>query len=176
VNPVKRQHISELAESLRRSLKLGVPVNVDVAVGRLEGNIADSAALPEGVSAQIRKVGNSFTIAIDRNSNRNRRRFSIAHELGHLFLHMGFLIDPSKWERTREFEDSVYSRFGFSLEESEANEFAACFLMPSEDYLRALMRTSGRVEARVNFVAKQFEVSPKSALWRGINLGVLEKQ
>jgi Zn-dependent peptidase ImmA (M78 family) len=28
---------------------------------------------------------------------RARRNFSVAHELGHLFLHMGYIVSPEKW-------------------------------------------------------------------------------
>ena len=51
-----------------------------------------------------------------------RRKFTIAHELGHLFLHMGYMIDSDLWEQQ---ENATFYRAGNSSEEYQANEFAA---------------------------------------------------
>ena len=60
------------------------------------------------------------------NSHINRRRFTIAHELGHFFLHKdstpdGFTDTTRTMSRTASYWDRV---------ESEANDFAARLLMP----------------------------------------------
>ena len=91
----RRQQINSLAEKVRRGLELDVvPFPVDDAVGRLGGRIemrsdADNEAL-------VKKEGDAFVIVLGEQPE-VRRRFSVAHELGHLFLHMGYIIDPTRW-------------------------------------------------------------------------------
>lgn len=72
----------------------------------------------------------SFTdkkIYLNKDNSFQRKRFTIAHELGHLFLHLQkFLDDPKLY--------SVFKRdmHDYSLEEKEANFFAANLLVPKE--------------------------------------------
>lgn len=63
----------------------------------------------------------------------NRLRFSLAHEIGHFFLHKDIyssfsIEDPSAW---KEFMMNISDRqYGFF--EYQANEFAGCALVPRE--------------------------------------------
>ena len=59
-------------------------------------------------------------IVLNKNLSNDRKRFTIAHELGHLLLHKAFPI----------------SEYREKLIENEANEFASEFLMPKE-YIRS---------------------------------------
>ena len=83
-----------------------------------------------------------------------RKRFSIAHELGHYELGHG----------VTHFEDELslnYYKRGF--QESEANEFASELLMPTDYFLRAI---AGRrfTPTLVNEVAGMFGTSLSSVL------------
>ena len=83
-----------------------------------------------------------------------RKRFSIAHELGHYELGHG----------VTHFEDELslnYYRRGY--QESEANEFASELLMPTDYFLRAI---AGRrfTPTLVNEVAGMFGTSLSSVL------------
>ena len=134
MSPQKRQWINRMADSIRRQLKLTPPVNVVQAVKDLKGELNPVSDFDDGVDGRIQKKGNSFVIHIPADQAETRKRFTIAHELGHLFLHMGFIIEPEKWEQlgaSGEYVDSIYYRYGHSIEEYEANEFAAAFLMPA---------------------------------------------
>ncbi|TGM04721.1 ImmA/IrrE family metallo-endopeptidase [Leptospira yasudae] len=71
-------------------------------------------------------------IIFNRNHPMDRIRFSIAHELGHVFLH-----------HFGNFEDSAIPfEFRENLRESQANDFASEFLMPAEEIKNDLMRLS----------------------------------
>ncbi len=68
-------------------------------------------------------------------SQSNRLRFSIAHELGHFFLHKDVFDEYSANDMRMPLEWATYVRTkvaqSFSLER-EANEFAGCLLVPEE--------------------------------------------
>lgn len=77
----------------------------------------------------IRKQDDGFIIYISPFQSTERRKFTIAHELGHLFLHMGYRINSDLWNKQM---DATYYRAGDSLLEYQANEFAAALLMPKK--------------------------------------------
>ena len=109
-------------------------------------------------------------IAISYFQNPQRKTFTIAHELGHLFLHMGFIIDRNLWQTQNE---TVYRRFGTSEQEYQANEFAASLLMPQVAYKRVLDQYSENNMVDMSKVAKHFNVSMAAAINRGRFLGYL---
>jgi Zn-dependent peptidase ImmA (M78 family) len=90
---------------------------------------------------------------VNQNDEHTRRRFTIAHELGHYFLHFDAERDPGDSEK-----NSVIVSFrGWKNPiETEANEFAAELLMPAEllraEYDKAFFPTA-------SFLASKFDVS-----------------
>lgn len=111
------------------------------------------------------------TIAVNAAHHRNRQRFTIAHELGHYFLHRA---------QSNVFIDAVYFRDETSAEgvrqqEIAANTFAAELLMPE-----ALMRetfTNQPVadpdDTHLRTVAERFEVSVQALTIRLAVLGII---
>ena len=135
------------------------------------GTIEEKYSFDDLCDGTIIKDGeNSFRIAISPYQNNQRRAFTIAHELGHLFLHMGYRTTPSLWKVQ---DQRVFRRFGSSEQEYQANEFAAALLMPKDIYRHILMENvqNGRVDMAV--VAKHFNVSQAAAINRGKFLGYL---
>ena len=100
-----------------------------------------------------------------------RRRFTIAHELGHLFLHMGYLTNHELWEKQ---ENKVYQRIGNSEKEYQANEFAAAFLMPKKEYFRVMNENLDGNKVMTSKIAEHFHVSVEAASNRGKFLGYLK--
>ncbi|EMO20681.1 helix-turn-helix domain-containing protein [Leptospira santarosai] len=71
-------------------------------------------------------------IIFNKNHQTDRIRFSVAHELGHIFLH-----------HFGNFEDSMIPfEFRENLRETQANDFASEFLMPSAEIKNDLMGLS----------------------------------
>lgn len=68
-----------------------------------------------------------FVILGDDKESASRRQFSAAHELGHILLH-------DVTSNTNEITKEEYKQM-----ESEANEFAAAFLLPKESFLSDLL-------------------------------------
>ncbi|WP_288584798.1 ImmA/IrrE family metallo-endopeptidase [uncultured Methylobacterium sp.] len=135
--------------------------------GRIEYKTSDelSGRLPESII--IRSV-NDFTIFLPSITSTMRDRFTIAHELGHLFLHYP-LVSRGRSDITMIATRWVDERNPDLIRtEWEANWFAAAFIMPSKQFKDALIANRYSV-ARV---AEIFGVSPKAAEIRSRSLGV----
>lgn len=91
-----------------------------------------------------------FTIFLPQFTSVSRDRFTIAHELGHYFLHYLYK------KRTGE---ASFGRGSRNRAETEANVFASALLMPHEAFER-VWRATGADEWRV---ANHFDVSPAAA-------------
>ena len=132
-----RQVINEIAELVRKVYTVDGPVSdIDSVVSRMGGRVIENPDIYDFSDGQIRKISNSeFEIIVSPFQSLERRNFAIAHELGHLFLHMDFMTDSDK---LRKQSKEVYYRNGSSELEYQANEFAAAFLMPRKDYKNKL--------------------------------------
>lgn len=100
---------------------------------------------------------NSFTIKLSAFTGQARDRFTIAHELGHYFLH------SNQGERR-----IVAERQGSGRVDWEANWFAAAFLMPEAPFRHRFTLSGGAVGA----VAAHFHVSVHAAEIRAKRLGL----
>lgn len=169
-----RETINKIAEIVLKYLKYENPAyDPQKAVSSLSGKIVYDIT-DECEDASIEKSNNEdskFIIHLNKNKPCSRTRFSIAHELGHLFLHMGYMTET--WDTAETFKDSIYYRsfnrkdMNYSQEETEANEFAAAFLMPKEQFKISLLKNAFDIEA----TALEFQVSIEAAKNRARNLG-----
>lgn len=167
-----RNYINDLAQQVIISYSISIPItNIDEIVHKIGGTIEEKINFDDLCDGTIIKDGNnSFRIAISPFQNEQRRSFTIAHELGHLFLHMGFRTNLKLWENQKK---AIYRRFGSSAQEYQANEFAASLLMPKDMYWRILKQNA--VDNRVDIakIARYFNVSQAAAINRGKFLGYL---
>ena len=175
MNSQNNAEISDLTNTLRESLNLQVPIDVRGAVERLGGELIEGSALDVSVEALVRRKMDSFQIVLHDNKPDRRKRFSIAHEMGHLFLHMGYLINPELWGTMDEYKDSVYYRYGHGVEEDEANEFAACLLMPESEFRAALSKCTEDPNTVLETLSERFDVSKEAVSIRARNLGLLPR-
>jgi predicted transcriptional regulator len=164
MTPERRKQIGEIADAVRTQLALeGPPFDVRTAVSLLGGEIVR----PEDplTEASVRVTGpNAFTIESSESATTERERFSIAHELGHLVLHLCYLnanpVDD-------EYKDSPMFRAGHTEEEFEAHEFAGAFLMPAAEFADVARKYLGQDGYDVSKIAAHFNVSVKAATTRG---------
>jgi len=128
VNPERR-----IASRLRSRYKLVPPVDVEWLAGQLADVEEDS--IPHGIDAVA--ISAEFRarplIVIARDCQPQRRRFALAHEIGHLRIawHVGTILCHAEGVLT--VERSIYGAM-----EWEANQFASELLVPS-DMLRACL-------------------------------------
>lgn len=174
MNQKKRDTINEFVDNLREILGVKTPVDVEEVVTILRGEIVYEDCV-DGKEAKIEKVESSkcnYRITLSKSTSQIRDRFTVAHEIGHLFLHMGYLVDDEKWNKTPLYQDSAYYRFGHNEEEYEANEFAAALLMPKGEFFKIAKKHLKDGVYDVEKIAKYFEVSIDAAKNRGRWIGL----
>jgi len=105
-----------------------LPVPIDPIVRGL-GIVVQSGDLGD-VSGLLARSADKTTIGVNSKHPRTRQRFTIAHEFAHFILHDGIVSHFDKEYRVN--FRSAESSQGTSIEEMEANFFAATILMPRE--------------------------------------------
>ncbi len=164
-----RTMINSLTQDILKIFNIKVPIqDIDKLVCLLGGKIQTDFGCTDG---EVRKEGDSFRILVSPFQDEKRRRFTIAHELGHLFLHMGYLTNEALWKLQ---DENTYQRSGSSEKEYQANEFAAAFLMPQEEYLKVMNDNLAGNKVDTSKIAEYFNVSVEAASNRGKFLGYLK--
>lgn len=173
LNDELKKLINELAQVIITIYKIKIPItDIDEVVKKIGGEIREDPALNNFSSGKIRKKGpDSFEITVSPYQTQERRNFTIAHELGHLFLHMGFQSNQDIWN---EQNNISYYRSGSSEQEYQSNEFAAAFLMPQNEYKKILDENTKGNLVNTSEIANYFHVSIDAAANRGKWLGYLE--
>lgn len=167
-----RKKINDVADTIREALEITTPIeNIDVLVEKLHGRVERKNVLSESADGKIYREGEGFVIEIPQSDNKYREKFTIAHEIGHLFLHMGYLIDDEIWDQNK---DKVYFRKELGEMEYQAHEFAAALLMPREKFFEVMNENyDGNGVYNMEKVAQYFKVSIEAATNRGRWLGIL---
>ncbi|MFT9573348.1 ImmA/IrrE family metallo-endopeptidase [Mycobacteroides abscessus subsp. abscessus] len=147
--------ISEYAELVGRKNDIYADgrANIEEFVARLGGEIVFADG---GESLHVRKPGN-FTVFLPQFTSSSRDRFTLAHELGHYFLHYRYVGKTGEMS---------FGRGARNRAETEANVFASTLLMPADEF-RAHWERHGGDTWRV---AQHFGVSPAAV---GIRAQVL---
>jgi predicted transcriptional regulator len=101
----------------------------------------------------------SFTIYLPPSTSSRRDRFTMAHELGHYFLHY---LYPSKRGV------ASFNRGSRNRAETEANVFASSLLMPAAEFERG----HAELYPDMHALARRFDVSPAAAEVRCQVLGL----
>lgn len=171
---IRRKLISETVNALLNSAGITQPGFDIKRLAELQGAIVLEEPNEESTSGFLfRTSGSPPIIGINRNHPPTRKRFTTAHELGHLLLHSksGVHIDYA----VVKMRDAKTSE-GVNEEEIEANRFAAELLMPQSMLERDLALT-GPVqvddEKVIGRLAKQYGVSQQAMTIRLTSLGLL---
>lgn len=172
MNHETRVFIDHFAQIVLDDYEVEVPImQIDRVVEKIGGVVEFSEGFDDFADGSIMKTGeNSFLIRVASNRSERRRNFTVAHELGHLFLHMGYRTNPDIWSQQ---DSTVYQRFGASEAEYQANEFAASLLMPSAVFKTKIDECDSDNRVDVQRVADYFNVSVAAAVNRGRFLGLL---
>lgn len=134
------------------------------------------------VSAVLKRDVARTIIGVNSTHSATRQRFSIAHELGHYYLHENesMFVDFVKTLRPRLHYRNSTSGQATDAEEVEANKFAAALLMPISMIrrnLEALLEDNADLppDTAVSQLAMKFHVSTSAMEFRLLNLGLLVK-
>lgn len=140
-----RAQVEAFAERVAAQLGYQPGADITQSVEKLGGRIAhnDWSSARETGSIEIQNPG-KFVIQLSPLSGGKRGRFTIAHELGHYFLHSkAGTLSPMSVQRD-----------GLGRAEWEANWFAAGFLMPAGTFREKLGQELSNAE-----LAEFFDVS-----------------
>jgi Zn-dependent peptidase ImmA (M78 family) len=146
---------------------LKLPINVDKLAKKMGVGVEASNFNDEVSGLFVMKDDKPF-IAYNLSQSRKRRRFTIAHELGHYILHSkskSLFIDKNNSVMYRNSESST----GEFLKEREANAFAAALLMPIPLIASEIKDLDG--DDIVEKLASKFNVSTQAMSFRLSNLG-----
>jgi Zn-dependent peptidase ImmA (M78 family) len=187
--------IREIADQARTKYAKNpdsIPVDVESIIEfRLGIEIVPIPNLKSSLDMEAMLAKDLSTIFIDQQSYMNpafdsRTRFSLAHELGHYFLHRDF-YEQAKFRSPEQWIEVVSNIDPTNLEwyEKHANEFAGRFLVPLthlqrevenlDDEIRKMGKTAKengivdveelsrwKASAIANLIAKKFRVSPQT--------------
>lgn len=146
-------------------------VDVEAVAAHLDAQIVLDR-LDRLVSGLLYRDGLQVVIGVNSSHGDRRRRFTIAHEIGHLVLHPG---RPLFMDHIRVNYRDATSSTATDLEEIQANRFAAEILMPRDRVVAEVRRLSASPDAEGSLVeelADSFDVSQQAMEFRLINLGL----
>nr|VFK62078.1 MAG: protein of unknown function (DUF955) [Candidatus Kentron sp. UNK]VFK70360.1 MAG: protein of unknown function (DUF955) [Candidatus Kentron sp. UNK] len=159
-----------------------IPIDVQSVAEKLEIKINDDLPIDSDIVGELTFNNGLPIIRINpaQNQYEQRRRFTIAHEIGHRCLHSseskkGFRDSRKSMSRTESYWDS---------KEYEANNFAAELLMPSSEIysigkhiIKAYKDAAGAKKIPISVftgtMAQKFQVSNKAMEYRLKNLRIL---
>ncbi len=172
---IDKLKINNIADKIRKALDITtLPYEPSDAIKKLGGTITYNVN-DYNVDAILKKTGeNSFNINLNPNRHINRDRFTLAHELGHLFLHMGFIVDKEKWDSISTDDIIFFRDNNYSIKEYEANEFAASFLMPKDEFIEIAEENLTGNNYNLNSISEYFRVSVQATENRGKWLGIFK--
>jgi len=174
---VRRRLIRGLAEQLvvkSKTIKAPIPVE---RIARRQGIRIVAQPYEGNISGFYYRDKQQTVIGVNSEHHLHRRRFTIAHELGHYFLHKGLLETVHV---DREFQLKLRSDAasqGTDPDEVEANVFAAELLMPAGFIESDLQKMSGldlHDESLLRGLAQAYRVSLQALLIRLTNLGYID--
>jgi predicted transcriptional regulator len=168
--PIRASKASIWAHAEKVALALGFQPgdSIEPVVAHLGGRVRyknppRGVTIPESIVVRSSK---DFTIYLPTMTSPERDRFTIAHELGHLFLHY------PRIKRMHPDEEMIATRWVDENDpeqqraEWEANWFAAAFLMPRTAFELAFEKYE------IDDLASTFGVSVQAATVRAKSLGL----
>lgn len=135
-----KRFIDDLAAKMAREVGYRSGEALEPIVTELGGRIVTGNVPETGSTGYVEvEEGGKFLIALSPIPGTYRNNFTIAHELGHYFLHSR--IGEKPLFATRQAGDRA---------EWEANWFAAGFLMPAEEFVEEWKKAEGSIGGLIN--------------------------
>ena len=167
--------ITGIAETVRNHYGIGCPItSVDEMVKRMGGEIREVDSITHITDSRIAKAENigGFIVEVPCYQSGKRRRFTICHELGHLFLHMRYMLDQDSWEALDITE--YYKTPETEEQEDRASAFGEALLMPEKEFREEVARNTSGGIVDIKMVAEYFDVPVDVARHRSLMLGCRE--
>lgn len=160
--------IDELVTTIQDTFHIVTPIgDIGYVVHVLGGSIWEDYSVS---GSELEKTGNYFRVIMSKyNYSSYKDRFSVAVELGHLFLHTGYKIDYDRWGSI---PDGRYVRVWNSEEHALAYEFASSFLMPIGLFPYRVRKESRNGVVDITKLSKYFQVSELPVINRMKTIGI----
>lgn len=146
--------MNSVFETIERHTSKAEPVKIEPLILELGIELDKKAELPKDIAGQLELLSDGrFKILVNNTDHYFRKRFTMAHELGHFVFHkhlIGSGINDNRLYRSSNPQIT-------EAHEVEANKFAASLLMPLRHVTRDY-KDMGNVEK----VANKWQVSPKA--------------
>ncbi len=165
INRIERITADMLAS---QNIKSVDGINLKKICKHLDINLK-SEELNENISGLFIVKEDAYFIRYNKKEPKTRRRFTIAHELGHFVLHKNIPLFVDKAGAKILYRDNESST-GEVKREREANAFAASLLMPIKFIKNEIDRMPEEEEEVIEYLAKKFSVSPQAMTYRLANL------
>ena len=98
---------------------------------------------------------NNKEVVLNANETPERRRFTLAHELGHIILN----ANDNQIQHTDNITNNQLDIYASEPNEVEANYFAGCILMPKNVFIREFNSIKGDIDYKIQKLAYYFGVS-----------------
>lgn len=174
---IRHKLIRQTAAQILRENEIDVaPVDVAALAERQGIAVIEESLGDDSFSGFLyREHGKKSVIGVNKDHHPNRKRFTIAHELGHFFLHPN---DGIHYDRQLvQFRHSTVQE-AREVDEIEANRFAAEILMPPEMLIRDIELVTveiSEVEDALDQLARNYQVSTQALSIRLERLGLLAR-
>lgn len=159
INTIEAKSNAILEGTFGSIMDITIPVSLDKLLDRARLTVAIGEFADEEISGVYNKSEKMIYIA--DNEQANRKAFTVAHELGHYFLHEGKADEVFYRSQIVNLPDEI------KVDEQEANWFAAALLMPEPQLKRYYSLTKNLAE-----LATIFGVSSTAVYFRLKNLGL----
>ena len=151
------------AGTIIQSLNIRAPAEIDIKDISMERGAFVRERNIDGAEAWLVRKGSKAIITVNSKLHeQGRKRFAIAHELGHFELHNDSQlvicsdVDMYAWNRSKS-------------QEIEANEFASCILMPEAIFSRYVKREAPNMD-RVSELSSEFRTTLTATAIRYVQL------
>jgi len=144
-----------------KSFQYDAPINVEGLIESFGISLDRKANLHADIAGQIERIDDQhFRISVNANDHYYRRRFTMAHELGHYLMHKDLLGAGTDDNRAyRSVDAGKFHNTNITPQhETEANRFAANLLMPAHLVKRYFYEADGDLEK----LSKRFQVSSEA--------------
>jgi Zn-dependent peptidase ImmA (M78 family) len=131
------------------------------------------------LSGMLYRADDQTVIGVNASHPPARKRFTVAHELGHLMLHKGRAVWVDRLVRV-DFRDPD-SATATRPEEIQANTFAAELLMPRRQLIadataRIRKEVDRDLDEFLRWLARRYGVSQQAMGYRLVNLGIIDPE
>lgn len=170
VNDSLKWKINDLTDNIVESYKLSLPiVSLEDLIETLEGKVEFTNTNSNSQSI-IKKMNGSvnFNIKISKFMPNETLRFQLASDIGHLFLHMGYIIDDDCWESS----DNVLKKYAGEMR-LQADEFARSLLMPRKTFGKVALNCLHNDKYDLKAISDYFGTPLNHTLKRGVDLGYM---